>query len=150
MAAESDSTVRRDGEERRAALMRWGLVPHWAEDPKKGPSMINARVETVDSKPAYRRPFKRHRCLVIADGFFEWQLPAIDGAAKIPHWIHRRDDEPGSGWVGISCLADISLVIRWPRDFDSWIGRILLPLGVSSCIPRQFVKRNTQNVRVPR
>ncbi len=60
-------------EGRVARAMRWGLVPYWAEDPSAGPQMINARAETVASRPAYRDSFARRRCLVAADGFFEWQ-----------------------------------------------------------------------------
>jgi len=55
------------------ALLRWGLVPPWAEDPRVGFRMINARAETVADKPAYRGPFERGRCLIVADGFYEWQ-----------------------------------------------------------------------------
>ncbi|HEX4806854.1 MAG TPA: SOS response-associated peptidase [Conexibacter sp.] len=55
------------------ALLRWGLVPPWAEDPSVGFRMINARAETVADKPAYRAPFERGRCLIVADGFYEWQ-----------------------------------------------------------------------------
>lgn len=68
--------------------MRWGLVPHWAKDPKIGNRMINARSETVADKPAYRSPFKRQRCLVPATGFYEWKR---QGKAKIPHLIRLRE-----------------------------------------------------------
>jgi putative SOS response-associated peptidase YedK len=62
----------RDGERRRLGTLRWGLVPSWAKDPAVGYKMINARAETVASAPAYRRAFERRRCLVPANGFFEW------------------------------------------------------------------------------
>lgn len=68
--------------------MRWGLVPHWAKDPKIGNRMINARSETVADKPAYRSPFKRQRCLVPATGFYEWKR---QGKTKIPHLIRLRE-----------------------------------------------------------
>jgi len=61
------------GDAREAAMCRWGLVPHWADDPSIGARMINARSETASSKPAYRNAFKKRRCLVPADGFYEWQ-----------------------------------------------------------------------------
>jgi putative SOS response-associated peptidase YedK len=61
----------------RGELLRWGLVPTWAKQPNSGLKMINARVETVAERPAYRRAFERFRCLILADGFYEWRrLPA--------------------------------------------------------------------------
>jgi len=65
-------TTDREGEPR-GELLRWGLVPSWAKSPDLGLKMINARVETVAQRPAYRRAFERFRCLVIADGFYEWR-----------------------------------------------------------------------------
>ncbi len=59
------------GERRRAGFMRWGLIPHWAKDPKIGTRMINARAETTAEKPAFRHALRRRRCLVLADGFYE-------------------------------------------------------------------------------
>ena len=79
------------GETRRARLMRWGLIPHWARDPKIGARMINARAETVAEKPAFRDALRRRRCLVLADGFYEWQR---DGAVKRPMRIVMRSGEP--------------------------------------------------------
>jgi putative SOS response-associated peptidase YedK len=57
----------------RGELLRWGLVPSWAKQPDTGLKMINARVETVEQRPAFRRAFERYRCLIIADGFYEWR-----------------------------------------------------------------------------
>jgi putative SOS response-associated peptidase YedK len=57
----------------RGELLRWGLVPSWARQPDTGLKMINARVETVGERPAYRRAFERYRCLIVADGFYEWR-----------------------------------------------------------------------------
>jgi len=65
----------------RLTMARWGLIPHWAKDPTIGYRMINARAETVAQKPAFRRPFQRQRCLVLADGFYEWQRL---GGHKVP------------------------------------------------------------------
>src|SRR5262245_53943969 len=62
-----------DDGERRLFSMRWGLVPRWATDPRIGSNHINARAETLTEKAAFRDAFKRRRCLVIADGFYEWQ-----------------------------------------------------------------------------
>jgi putative SOS response-associated peptidase YedK len=80
--------VEQDGQ-RTAQLMRWGLVPHWAKDPHIGFKMINARAETVAEKPSYRTSLRRQRCLVPARGFYEWRK---DGNAKLPYYIHLRDD----------------------------------------------------------
>jgi putative SOS response-associated peptidase YedK len=73
----------------RGELLRWGLVPAWAKQPNTGLKMINARVETVAEKPAYRRALQRFRCLVLADGFYEWQ-PDLSGR-KQPFHITRSD-----------------------------------------------------------
>ena len=82
--------VVRRGEDRapEGALLRWGLVPFWASSPGEvGAKMINARAETLAERPAYRDAFERRRCLIVADGFYEWS----DGT---PHWITRADGEP--------------------------------------------------------
>ena len=71
---------------RRAGPMRWGLVPHWAESPRTGARMINARSETVATRSAFRDSFLARRCLVPADGFYEWEARA---GGKQPYWIHR-------------------------------------------------------------
>ena len=79
------------GEERRGGYMRWGLIPHWAKDSKIGARMINARAETVAEKPAFRDALRRRRCLVLADGFYEWQRI---GAGKRPMRIVLGTGEP--------------------------------------------------------
>jgi len=73
----------------RGELLRWGLVPSWAKQPGTGLKMINARVETVAERPAYRRAFERYRCLIIADGFYEWRRQAA-GPKRAFH-IARAD-----------------------------------------------------------
>lgn len=75
---------------RELAAVRWGLVPHWAKDPAIGARMINARAETVAEKSAFRAAFAKRRCLVVADGFFEWQ-PQAKGP-KQPYWIGFPND----------------------------------------------------------
>ena len=69
----------------------WGLVPFWAEDTHMGNKMINARVETIDKKPAFRRAFKKRRCLIPASGFYEWKGPK---GAKQPMYLTRPDSKP--------------------------------------------------------
>ena len=92
---------------RRLDLLRWGLVPFWAKDPTIGNRMINARSETVAEKPAYRVSFRKRRCLVLADGFYEWQ---VTGGPKQPYFFHRGDGLP---------FAMAGLWDRWDKDPDS-------------------------------
>ncbi|MEZ6243381.1 MAG: SOS response-associated peptidase [Phycisphaerales bacterium] len=96
--------VREGGRGREMAMATWGLVPHWADDPKVGARMINARAETVASKPAYRDAFKKRRCVVPISGFYEWQ--ARDKGPKQPYYTTRADGE-------IMCLA--GLWERWDK-----------------------------------
>lgn len=85
--------VRASDGNRSLAALRWGLVPFWAKDLKIGSKMINARAETVAEKPAFRKAFQTRRCLVPADGFYEWAK--IEGQkTKQPYFIHRADGEP--------------------------------------------------------
>lgn len=77
---------------RELRVVRWGLVPSWAKDPSIGSRLINARAETADSKPAFRRAFARRRCLLPADGFYEWiQVTEAGKTRKQPYYIHRAD-----------------------------------------------------------
>lgn len=73
------------------AMVRWGLVPYWAKKPGNGPLLINARCETVADKPSFRDSFRERRCLVVADGFYEWHAA---GRAKQPYWIGLADHRP--------------------------------------------------------
>ena len=80
----------KDGE-RELVMLRWGLVPFWAKDPSIGNRMINARAETVAEKPSYRNAYKHRRCLVLADGFYEWQR---QGETKTPFFISLESGQP--------------------------------------------------------
>ncbi|MCC6203083.1 MAG: SOS response-associated peptidase [Gammaproteobacteria bacterium] len=71
--------------------LRWGLVPSWAKDPAIGNRLINARAETIAEKPSFRAAFRRRRCLVPADGYYEWRTTAT---GKQPYYIHARDRQP--------------------------------------------------------
>ncbi|NRA02957.1 MAG: SOS response-associated peptidase [Myxococcales bacterium] len=82
------------GDARTAERMRWGLVPHWSRDPREGPGLINARIESVARTPAYRDSFRRRRCLILADGFYEWRAASGPGRPKIPHWFSLANQEP--------------------------------------------------------
>ena len=84
-------TVTNDGE-RRASYMRWGLIPFWAKDAKIGYRMINARGETVAEKPSFRTALRKRRCLILADGFYEWQK--LGGKQKRPMRIVLKSGEP--------------------------------------------------------
>jgi putative SOS response-associated peptidase YedK len=86
-----------------AEPMRWGLVPSWAKDPSIGNKMINARAETLPTKPAFRKALERRRCIIPADGFYEWKKPLADapakgrgagGGGKQPLYIHMKDGHP--------------------------------------------------------
>lgn len=85
--------VRRREDRRVLSELRWGLVPSWAKDPKMGDRMINARAETVATRNAYRRAFAKRRCIIPADGFYEWQRRPGQ-KRKQPMFVHRRDGEP--------------------------------------------------------
>ena len=102
--------------ERQLRVLRWGLVPFWAKDVKIGSRMINARAETLSEKPAFRRAFAKRRCLLPADGYYEWQKEP--GGAKQPIYISRSDGRP---------LAFAGLYELWrdgavpPDDRDAWL-----------------------------
>jgi len=100
-------TTDREGAPRGEAL-RWGLVPYWAAEPAKlGLKLVNARAETMAEKPVFREAFARRRCLVLADGFYEWQRGS---AGKQPFWVTRDDGEP---------FAFAGLWASWrPREGD--------------------------------
>jgi putative SOS response-associated peptidase YedK len=75
---------------RQIKLMKWGLIPSWSKESKANYSTINARVEGIETKPAFRKPFKSQHCLVPANGFFEWKKPELAKAPKVPYFITMR------------------------------------------------------------
>ncbi|MBI1831006.1 MAG: SOS response-associated peptidase [Planctomycetes bacterium] len=81
--------VRFAGDQRTCAVLRWGMIPSWAKDKKT--SYINARGETLGDKPAFRSAFKRRRCLILADGYYEWKT---EGKKKQPFYYSMKDDRP--------------------------------------------------------
>jgi putative SOS response-associated peptidase YedK len=110
--------------QRELRVMRWGLVPSWAKDISIGSRMINARAETVAEKPAFRSAFARRRCLLPADGYYEWQPPpAGTKGAKQPFFIHRTDH-------GVLAFAGVYELWRdrsVPReDPDSWLWTVAI------------------------
>ena len=100
--------VRMEYEERDMLPARWGLVNHWAKDPKIGSRQINARAETLEKRPAFRDAFKKRRCAVPADGFFEWVGPK---GQRQPIWFRRPDG-------GLILFA--GLYESWQRESDEW------------------------------
>ena len=80
--------------QREPALLRWGLVPSWSKEPQSGPPMINARGESIAEKPSFRTATRRRRCLIPADGFYEWQKSGPGSTKKQPYYIHYSDHRP--------------------------------------------------------
>ncbi len=99
--------VIRDEEANRGGMLRWGLVPSWAKDPKVGYKMINARAESAAEKPSFRRALRQRRCLILADGYYEWQRR--DGQ-KTPIYVRLRSCEP---------FAFAGLWERWHGEDDT-------------------------------
>ena len=81
-------TVVQRGSDREATLLQWGLIPYWSNEPK---GIINARVETIDEKPSFKESFQRRRCLIIADGFYEWERI---GKISQPYYFRMKDEAP--------------------------------------------------------
>jgi putative SOS response-associated peptidase YedK len=108
--------------QRQLRVVRWGLVPSWAKDPKIGSRMINARMETVAEKPAYRRALASRRCLLPADGYFEWyptdEKTKAGRPRKQPFFIHPKDD-------GSLAMAGLYEIWRDPTKDDDADDRFL-------------------------
>lgn len=85
------AVVAEPDQSRHLTWLHWGLVPFWSAGPDRRYSMINARAETLAEKPAYRTAFRQHRCLIVADGFYEWQS---SGEGKQPFYIRLKSGEP--------------------------------------------------------
>lgn len=105
-------------------LMRWGLVPSWAKHLSEGARMINARAETIDSKPAFRKAFRKRRCLIPADGFFEWKKVGKD---KQPYLIGMSNEEPFA-FAGL-----------WERWHDPESENIVESYSVVTTAPNQLM-----------
>jgi len=127
----------------RLITCRWGLIPPWSKDLAIGSRMINARAETLAEKPSFKGPFKKHRCLIVADGFYEWKKT---GSGKIPVYITMKDSRP-FGFAGLysdwkppegeiirTCtivttepndliepIHNRMPVVIEPKDFDRWL-----------------------------
>jgi putative SOS response-associated peptidase YedK len=113
----------RDGAGRELIMVRWGLVPYWADDPKIGNRLINARRESVARTAAFREAYQRRRCLVPADGFFEWQK---EGRTRQPLLVRRKDQAP---------FAFAGLWERWPQPG----GGVLRSCTIITCPPNELI-----------
>lgn len=82
-----------DDTARSVEWLRWGLIPFWAKDESIGSRLINARSETVMEKPSFRQAFARRRCLILADGFYEWKRPKEKKAPSTPYYFQRKDQQ---------------------------------------------------------
>lgn len=132
--AQSVLTVRRAEDERVADLMRWGLVPHWAKDPSVSYKMINARAETVAEKPAYRKLLASKRCLIPADGFYEWTT-GPDGK-KVPIRFTLSHDE-------LFAFAGL-----WTSWVDKETGELLDSCTIITTSPNELVARTHNRMPV--
>lgn len=131
--------------ERELALVRWGLIPSWVKDPREFSTLINARSETVTEKPSFRGPIRHRRCLVPADGFYEW---TGNPGSKIPHLIRYKSQKPMAfagiweHWLGgdgseletmailttsantdMAAIHDRMPVLLQPLHFEQWLDR---------------------------
>jgi len=143
-----------NSEKRELAMLHWGLIPGWAKDLKSSAKMINARCETAAEKPAFRTAFSRRRCLILADGFYEWKK---EGQRKIPHLLELPGNQPFAfaglweSWLGPdrssptpleSCtilttaanevcseLHDRMPVIVDPAHYETWLNPEVTDIG---------------------
>jgi putative SOS response-associated peptidase YedK len=127
-------------------LFQWGLVPGWAKDVSIGAKMINARSETVQEKPSFKKAFKERRCLIFTDGFYEWKKNSSEG--KTPYYFHRPNQQPfvfaglWENWMGdgrkealqtctiLTCAANaimapihdrMPVIMDW-KDGQAWLA----------------------------
>src|SRR5215475_7678455 len=131
--------------------LRWGLISYWCQDPTRGRKPINAKSETVDRLPTFRDAYRKRRCIVPVDGFFEWK--AIKGQrAKQPYAIAMKDGAP-FGIAGISneLVADIHNrmpVILTPADYARWLGEEPDPRDLMRPFPAEQMRMWPISTRV--
>ena len=117
-------------------LMRWGLVPAWVKDPRQITLLINARAETVREKPAFKNAIRRRRCLIPADGYYEWQASEL---GKRPYFIHRRDGLPiglagvAETWIGPNGEElDTVAIVTAPASADLAVLHHRVPVAIAA------------------
>lgn len=121
------AAIRNDSDgERELAFFRWGLVPFWAKEASIGNRMINARAETVAEKPSFRNAYKKRRCMILADGFYEWRK---EGDVKIPWYISRADSE-AFAFAGL-----------WEEWLDKETGESLQTTAIVTTAATEFMAR---------
>ena len=145
---------------REGVMLRWGLIPSWAKDPTIGMKLINARAETVTERPSFRGSFRQRRCLVLADGFYEWPR---EGRVRQPYYIRMKDERPFAfaglwdRWTSIdgrvieSCvlltiqpnelIASIynrMPVILDPDAYDPWLDPMLQDVSTLSSLLKSY------------
>ena len=109
-------------------LFRWGLIPSWAKDPAIGNRMINARSETLAEKPSFRTAYKRRRCLVLADGYYEWRKGS-GGGAKTPYYIRMASEQPFA-FAGL-----------WEQWKPSGEADAVLSCTIITCPPNEMLEK---------
>jgi putative SOS response-associated peptidase YedK len=131
-------------------LMRWGLLPAWVKDPRKFTLLINARAETVREKPAFKNAIKRRRCLIPADGYYEWQA---SGQRKRPYFIHRRDGGPialaglAETWIGPNGEElDTVAIVTAPASADLAVLHYRVPVTIAPADFEHWLDCNTHDV----
>jgi putative SOS response-associated peptidase YedK len=131
-------------------LMRWGLLPAWVKDPRKFTLLINARAETVREKPAFKNAIKRRRCLIPADGYYEWQA---SGPRKRPYFIHRRDGGPialaglAETWIGPNGEElDTVAIVTAPASADLAVLHYRVPVTIAPADFEHWLDCNTHDV----
>ena len=151
--------IREVDDTREATLYKWGLVPRWAKDPGIGNKLINARSETVEEKPSFREAFRRRRCIIPADGFYEWKR---EGGWKQPFFFRLREDRPfgfaglwetweGEGHTITSCtiltteanevlrpVHERMPVILHPEDYELWLDADVRKLNLVKEVLRPY------------
>lgn len=147
---------------RQLRMLQWGLIPSWAKEPKMGAKLINARAETVAEKPAFRSAFRHRRCLVVADGFYEWQQPKAK-TPKQPFYCRLKEGHPfafaglweswqaDTGETIESCtilttepnevvypIHNRMPVILDPQDYDVWLDSEVKAIEVLQPLLRSY------------
>jgi len=127
VAPTQDVPVVSDAQSRTVELMHWGLIPFWAKEKSIGERMINARSESLREKPAFRQAFLQHRCLILADGFYEWQRKDPK-APKVPMYFQLKDAKP---------FAFAGLWETWHET----LGKELHSCTIITCSPNELVEK---------
>lgn len=116
-----------DGDAKKVEFFHWGLIPSWAKDPKIGSRMINARSETLIEKPSFRSAYKRRRCLILADGYYEWQ-EVLGTKLKQPVYIRLKSKNP---------FAFAGLWEKWQAN---WMDKPLRSCTIITCSPNPMLE----------